>query len=57
MDTATTYTATRRAQADDRARRGVRVCACGGEYQDTPDGRFWHKKLQGHAVTPEGGRT
>ena len=54
---ATTYAQARDAQEADRARRGVRLCACGGEYRDTADGRRTHQTLHGHAVTPEGGRT
>lgn len=50
--TVTTYTQTRAAQALDRIRRGVAVCACGGEYQPTADGRRVHQILQGHRPTP-----
>lgn len=57
-DTAvTTYTAIRIARAIDRARRGVRLCTCGAEYQATQDGRRLHRILQGHTPSPadEGG--
>lgn len=50
--TVRTYTQTRAARALDRIRRGVAVCACGAEYQPTPDGRRQHRTLQGHTPTP-----
>lgn len=58
MDTTvTTYTATRIARAIDRARRGVRLCTCGGEYQATQDGRRLHRMLFFRTPSPadEGG--
>lgn len=45
---AAAYRATQRAQQAARASRGVRLCACGAEYQDTPDGHRQHQTLHGH---------
>ena len=51
--TTTTYNRARTAAALDRIRRGVAVCACGGEYQPTPDGQRAHQTLHGHRPTPQ----
>lgn len=46
--TALTYVTAQWRQAADRARRNAAVCACGAEYQPTPDGRRAHRTLHGH---------
>ena len=48
MNTPSTYVAVRRARETDRHHRGVKACACGAEYRDTPDGRRTHQMLHGH---------
>lgn len=47
-----TYTQKRDAQALDRIRRGVAVCACGAEYRPGLDGRIEHQMKHGHRPNP-----